>query len=105
MIKVLKSYYLLPWVGLSLLFLFKGLIGDSVQHLIDTIITGQIFAIVLTLVAGSIYYFVDVKWGPKEREKRLQKTPFKELKTIGFKNENDSLIGKFKDFEVVARYN
>ncbi|MBR9833146.1 hypothetical protein GYB57_13445 [bacterium] len=105
MIKVFKSYYLFPWVGLALLFLLKGLLGNSVQPLIDTIVTGQIFAFILALIVGTIYFYVDTIWGPKERKKRLQKPPFKELQAIGFKKQDNSLIGKFSGYEVLANYN
>jgi len=104
MFKILKTYYLVPWIGLSILFLIRALFGKSVKPLSEDIIVGQIFALVLTLFVGTIYFFLDTKWGPKERKKRLKKTPFKELIKIGFEEKENQLIGTYHNYQILAKY-
>ena len=70
----------------------------------EDILLGQIFAIVLTLFVGTIYYFSDTKWGPNERNKRFKKSPFKELLEIGFEEKENRLIGTFNDYQILAQY-
>ena len=57
MFKTLKTYFLVPWIGLSILFLIKASFGNNVNLLSEDIITGLIFAVGLTLFVGTIYFF------------------------------------------------
>tara|TARA_R110002096_G_scaffold353881_2_gene547108 strand:+ start:443 stop:685 length:243 start_codon:yes stop_codon:yes gene_type:complete len=59
MFKILKTYFLVPWIGLSILFLIKASFGNNVNLLSEDIITGLIFAVGLTLFVGTIYFFLD----------------------------------------------
>ncbi len=104
MFKILKTYYLVPWIALSILFLIKASFGESINSLSEDLIVGQIFAIVLTFFVGTIYFFLDTKWGPKERKKRLQRTPFKELIEIGFEEKENQLIGTYNNYQILAQY-
>jgi len=104
MFKILKTYYLYQWIVFSILFLISALFRESVNPLSKDILVSQIIAIILTLFVGTIYYFLDTKWGPNERTKRLKKTPFKELLEIGFEVKENQLIGTFNDYQVLAQY-
>jgi len=66
---------------------------------------GQVFAIVLAAIVGLIYFYADTKWGPNERRKRLRKSPFKELRQLGFEEKDNQLVGTFEYFQILAQYN
>ncbi len=104
MIKILKRYYLPLYIVLSLTFLLKYWLGKRIMPVGEQLITAQLFAIVLTILCGAIYYLEDTKWGPKRRKKQLNASPFKELKNLGFVEEENQLIGVYKNYLIVASY-
>lgn len=104
MIKIFTRYYLPFYIGISLLFLLKAWKGNSAIPIEERLLTGQLFAIVLAIFSGAIYYLEDTKWGPKKRKKQLNASPFKELKNLGFVEEEQQLIGVYKNYLIVVSY-
>jgi hypothetical protein len=74
------------------------------MSLYETLIAGQLFALVLAFIAGMFYYLWNNRWGPKDRIKYLKKSPFSELRLLGFKDYKDNLKGTFNGYDVVAQY-
>ena len=105
MLSIFRKYYLTPLICLSIAFLLEAFVGENVTPLHYAIIAGQVFAMALAAIIGSLYYLMDTRWGPAERRKRFKRSPFKELSELGFIERNNMLVGLAEDFQVLANYN
>ena len=92
------SSIFLPIIILALIFGKFNMSSESIIELIYLILGMSVFI-------GTLYFAYDKYFGPKERLKQIEKYPFTEFIKIGFKSENDYLIGKIKKYTVVIGYN
>lgn len=62
-------------------------------------------ALILALLCSGLYYFWEFKWGPKQRQKKMNKYPFIKFYELGFEKRDDFAIGMIQGYQVVIRYN
>lgn len=61
-------------------------------------------ALLVTLIAGTIYYYQDTTWGPRKREKRFTRSPFNELFQNGFTRRDNVATGLLNGYTVIVKY-
>jgi hypothetical protein len=101
---LLKKYYFFPFVSFIILFCIKAIGIKSPNTLQENVLLVLVGALSLSAFVGTLYYFLDTKWGPKKREKRFTKTPFKQLLEGGFRREEDYILGTVNCYTVIVRY-
>lgn len=101
---VIKRYYLFTFIGLTILFTLKLIATTSSRTLQEDLLIILAISLPSSLIIGTLYYFQDTKWGPKKREKRFSKTPFKQLLSNGFKREANFAIGNICGYTVIIAY-
>lgn len=101
---IIKQYYLIPFIGFLVLFSLKGFSLKSPNTFLENalIVTGG--ALLLSVIVGTIYYFVDTKWGPSKRKKKLLKPPFSDLLAAGFQIKEDFILGSIEGYTVIVMY-
>jgi hypothetical protein len=102
--KNLAAYYLIPFTGSFIAFFLKIITSNSVRSLQENIFLSLFFALIASLIIGTIYYLYDTKWGPQKRTKSLSKSPFKELKEYGFQEYEDFITGFVNNYTVFVSY-
>ena len=101
---IIKKYYLFPFVGFIILFAVKTIGVKSPNTPQENFLIILLGALLLSTIIGTIYYFLDTKWGPKKREKRFFKTPFKQLLEGGFRREDDFITGTVNGYTIIVMY-
>jgi hypothetical protein len=102
--KIIRQYYLFTFVGFFVVFSLQSLVVKSPNSFLENLLIAGAGALVLSLTIGTIYYFLDTKWGPAKREKRFSKPPFTELIDAGFQRENDCVIRTIDGYSVMVMY-
>lgn len=99
-----RKYYLPTFLG-GLVTLLLGVIGvKSPNSTLQNVLIILVGALCISLMAGTLYYFQDTRWGPKKREKRFGKPPFTQLLENGFKREGDFVTSIIRQYAVVVMY-
>ncbi|OJY98274.1 MAG: hypothetical protein BGP13_11585 [Sphingobacteriales bacterium 40-81] len=101
----IKKYYLVPAVAFLVPFLLGIIFIKSPNSFLVNLLIIFSGALISSLLAGTIYYLQDTKWGPAKREKRFSKSPFRELLLNGFTRENNFVIGYISKYPVIIIYN
>jgi hypothetical protein len=60
---------------------------------------------ILTIVCGTLILLADKYWGPRSQKKYLKKSPFTDLKRIGFEQNENEYIGIIEDYTIIIGYN
>lgn len=104
MLKAIKKYYLATFLGFFAATLTKNLISES--HIIfwKNLVIALAAGFAASLIAGTLFYFKDTKWGPKKREKFYNRKPFTDLFMSGFKQQGDALVGTINKYTVIINY-
>lgn len=102
--KIIKGYYLFPFVGFLILLTIKTIGIKSPNTPLQNLLILMGGALLLAAIVGTIYYFLDTKWGPRKREKRFGKPPFRELLQQGFTRVDHFLAGTAKGYTVVVQF-
>jgi len=102
--RLLVGYCLFPFIGFFIVLSLTVLIGKSINSLEENIFIAFVFALILALIVGTLYYFYDTKWGPGKRAKILSKSPFKELKEHGFQEYEDFIWGIINGYTVFISF-
>lgn len=100
----IRQYYLLPFLGFGALFTLRVLLTDSPNTVAENALIVVAFAGAISLFTGTIYYFMDTRWGPNKRRKMLAKSPFKEFLANGFEQREDFLTGLVRGYTVIISY-
>ena len=101
---VVKKYYLFPFICFVITLAAKTIGIKSPNTPQENLLILLIGALSLSAIIGTLYYFLDTKWGPKKRERRFSKSPFKQLLEGGFRREGDFAIGTIRDYTVIVMY-
>ncbi|MBB5394453.1 hypothetical protein [Mucilaginibacter sp. AK015] len=99
-----KKYYLATFLGFLAATLLKELLNRSDRTFVHSFVVAVIVAFVISVVAGTIYYFQDTKWGPNKRKKLFTKPPFSHLLMNRFVQEDDAAVGVIDGYNVVVLY-
>jgi hypothetical protein len=102
---IIRKYYL----GLFIIFLVIFSIGvvvntSSPNTTAQNILIVIVGALLIAVPCGTIYYLQDTRWGPRKREKRFLKSPFKELLANGFVRKENLATGKINDYTAIVMY-
>ena len=103
--KRVLPYYFYPFVLLLVVLSANALTGKSVNTPAENFMNAVIFALIGSLLIGTIIFFYDTKWGPGKQLKILSKSPFSELKEQGFYVQDESLVGNVKEYTVMVSFN
>src|SRR6185436_4450566 len=103
--KRVLPYYFYPFVLLLVVLSANALTGKSVNTPAESFMNAVIFALIGSLLIGTIIFFYDTKWGPGKQLKILSKSPFSELKEQGFYVQDESLVGNVKEYTVMVSFN
>ena len=101
---VIRRYYLNLFIGFILLFLVIPSSTDTPGPSSKNIPMRIGWALLLTIVCGTLYYLQNTKWGPARRKKILLKSPFTELFQNGFIQNGDAAIGNVNGYTVLIFY-
>ena len=102
--KFLRGYFVPPFAGFFVVFCLQGLFGKSVNTWQQNIGIAFLFASVIALFIGLIYYYYDTKWGPRKRTNMLLKSPFTELQLQGFQIEENYCWGIIDGYTVFVSF-
>ena len=102
--KIIWHYYFIPFVGFLLLLALKGLGLKSPNSFLENVVIVVGGALLLSAVVGTIYYFLDTKWGPAKQKRKLLKPPFSDLLASGFRTEENFVVGAVNNYTVVVFY-
>src|SRR5262245_6516169 len=102
--KTIKQYYFFPFVGFLIMLGLKTINIKSPNSPLENAMILIGGALLLSLIVGTIYYFLDTRWGPAKREKKFSKSPFRELLDLGFKREKDFIVGTVNGFTTIVMY-
>jgi hypothetical protein len=100
----IKKYYLLTFFSAFVVTGIKTFTTESTHSFIKNALITVVSAFVISLIAGTLYYFLDTKWGPNKRKKMFGKKPFSELFMNGFVQKDDVAIGVLNRYTVVVSY-
>jgi hypothetical protein len=101
---IIKKYYLLTFIGFFIATGIKTFTIESTHSLTKNALITVVTAFVVSLIAGTLYYFLDTKWGPNKRKKMFSKKPFSELFMNGFVQKDDVAVGVLNRYTVVVSY-
>lgn len=102
--KIIKQYYLLTFIGFFIVFSLRAITTKSPNTLLENLLFVLAGSFILSVFVGTIYFYIDTKWGPKKREKRFSKAPFKQLLESGFKRDGDFLSGIIDGYTVTVMF-
>ena len=91
--KIIKQYYLLTFIVILIGFSIRVVGTKSPNTVLENFLVLLVASFIVSAAVGTIYYFMDTKWGPKKREKRLLKAPFIQLLEKEFNRQGDFLTG------------
>ena len=101
---IIKQYYFIPFIGFLILFSLQGLGLKSPNTFLENTLIVIGGALLLSLIVGTIYYFLDTKWGPSKRKKKLLKPPFSDLLAAGFQIQEDFILGTIDGYTVIVMF-
>jgi hypothetical protein len=101
---IIKKYYLLTFIGFFVATGIKTFTTESTHSFIKNALITVVTAFVVSLIAGTLYYFLDTKWGPNKRIKMFSKKPFTELFMNGFVQKDDVAAGIVDRYMVIVNY-
>ena len=100
----IKKYYLLTFIGFFVATGIKTFTTESTHSFTKNALITVVTAFAVSLIAGTLYYFLDTKWGPNKRKKMFGKKPFSELFMNGFIQKDDVATGVINSYTVVVNY-
>jgi hypothetical protein len=100
----IKKYYLLTFIGFFVATGIKTFTTESTHSFLKNALITVVTAFVVSLIAGTLYYFLDTKWGPNKRRKMFGKKPFSDLFMNGFVQKDDVAVGVIDGYTVVVSY-
>lgn len=101
---IIKKYYLLTFIGFFVATGIRTFTTESTHSFIKNALITVVTALVISLIAGTLYYFLDTKWGPNKRKKMFGKKPFTELFINGFVQKDDVAAGIVGCYTVIVNY-
>jgi hypothetical protein len=104
MINLIRKYYLPPFIGALFIFLPMIFIKKSPNSFLENVLICLGGAIITATLLGVLSFFIDTRWEPAKRKKRMLKSPFKELFQNGFVREDDLAIGNVREYTVIVQY-
>jgi hypothetical protein len=104
MLKFIKKYYVATFAGFFVGTLVKELLSKSNNTLPKSLLIAFVTGLVISLIAGTLYYFQDTKWGPKKRNKLFTKRPFSDLLMNRFIQKDDAVVGIINGYTVTVAY-
>ncbi|MFD0764932.1 hypothetical protein ACFQZI_08700 [Mucilaginibacter lutimaris] len=104
MLRFIKKYYLATFAGFFVGALIKELLTKSDNSFAKNLLIALVTAFAVSLIAGTLFYFKDTRWGPKTRGKLFNKKPFTDLFMAGFKQHDDVLVGVVNRYTVIVNY-
>ncbi|MFT3701708.1 MAG: hypothetical protein QM802_05035 [Agriterribacter sp.] len=102
--KIIKEYYLVNFIVFFIVFGLRGIATKSPNTLLENFLIVLIGSLILSALVGTIYFYIDARWGPNKREKRFSKVPFIQLVEKGFKRTGDFLIGTVDGYTVMIMF-
>lgn len=102
--KNFKKYYLSTFVLFLATFLFMVLIGRSSIFVIESLGICISMALILSLIVGSLTYYLNEIWLPKTRKSILTESPFKELLANGFTEQDGYVSQIIEGYTIVVSF-
>jgi hypothetical protein len=100
----IKKYYLLTFVGFFMATAIKTFLNESKNSFVKNSLITFVTAFAISLIAGTLYYFQDTKWGPNKRNKMFTKKPFSDLFMNGFIQKGDTAVGTINRYTIIVNY-
>lgn len=100
----IKKYYLFPFLFFLAAFIIRALTTKSPNTPLENTLIVIGGALLISLTIGTLYYFLDTRWGPSQQVKKLSKSPFKDLVQMGFKQEDNFIIGQMNGYTTIVSY-
>jgi hypothetical protein len=101
---VIRKYYLAFFLVFVLIFSIQSLVAKSSNPFAKNALLVVAGALLISLLCGTFYFLYDTRWGPRKREKRFLKSPFKELFENGFIRKENFALGKINGYTTVVMY-
>jgi hypothetical protein len=101
---IVRKYYVGLFIGFLVMCTIISVVRKSHNNFAENaviIVAASFFA---SLVCGTLFYLQDTRWGPRKREKRLLKSPFKELFENGFTRKGNLAVGMVNGYTMVIMY-
>lgn len=76
----------------------------SPNTLLENLLFVLVGSFILSVFIGTIYFYIDARWGPNKREKSFSKAPFVQLVEKGFRRTGDFLIGTVDGYTVMIMF-
>jgi hypothetical protein len=102
--KIIKKYYLATFAGMFAATLIKQFLSKHTGTIYNSLLVAIVAAFLMSLVVGTVFYFQDIKWGPKRRKKLFNKSPFSDLLMNRFVQEDDAVVGVIDGYNVAVLY-
>ena len=101
---IIKKYYLATFIGFFVATGIKSLLDESTNTVGKKLLITFVTAFAISLIAGTLFYFIDTKWGPKKRKRLFNKSPFSDLLMNRFVQQDDAAIGVIGGYTVAVLY-
>ncbi|MBD1384874.1 hypothetical protein IDJ75_06260 [Mucilaginibacter rigui] len=101
---IIKKYYLATFAGMFAATLIKILLDKHTETFYRALLIALATAFVISLIAGTLFYFQDTKWGPKKRKKLFDKSPFVDLLMNRFIQKDYAAVGVINGYTVIVSY-